>query len=518
MEAEGLSRELAGDLGRAVVAFLEIRGLSRRFPGVDALRDVNLDAEPGEVHALIGANGAGKSTLMNLLGGVLPASSGEIRLAGARFAPSSPRAAQAAGVSTVYQELSLIAQRSIDENIFLGREPANRLGIVDRARLRTETETLLRRYHLPLDPLAPVEELTVAQQQMVEIARALSVQARVLILDEPTAVLSLHERENLFDIIKTLKGEGVLVLYVSHRLDEIFAIADRVTVLRDGRKIATVGTAETTERELVRMMIGHDVRDRLPLPHVPMDEPPLLEVTYETEARRCSFVLRRGELLGIAGFVGAGRSFLARSIMGAARTGRLEMRLAGQPLRIESPRDAINHGILYLTEDRKREGLFDTRSVLDNTTAAALPLFSRAGILHKRTERQRANAVLDGLRLVAHSLDAPVIELSGGNQQKVVLGRALLRQPKVLICDEPTRGVDVGAKEEIYAILLGLAEQGVGIIVISSEAKELLALTHRTLVMRDRTIVAEFQADAANEAEILLAATGAARTEEMASA
>jgi ABC-type sugar transport system ATPase subunit len=495
------------------MAFLEIRDLWRRFPGVDALRAVTLEAELGEVQALVGANGAGKSTLMNILAGVLPPSRGEIRLGGARFAPDSPRAAQAQGIGVVYQELSLIAERSVADNVFLGREPAGRFGVVDRRRLAAQTRDLLDRYHLPLDPAALVEDLSVAQRQLVEIARALSIDARVLILDEPSAVLSLHEQDNLFAIVARLKAAGLLILYVSHRLGEIFRIADRVSVLRDGRKVATLATAGATQAELVRLMIGHDVRDRLPLPEAG-DGRPLLEVTCRGACGRpsCSFALRRGEILGMAGFVGAGRTRLARAIIGASGPGAsdaVEVLVEGQARRIRSPADAIEQGVLYVTEDRKREGLFANLPVLANATAAALPLLSWAGVLRPRAERARAGAILADLRLVAHSLDVPVSELSGGNQQKVVLGRALLRAPRVLICDEPTRGVDVGAKDELYGILLRLAAGGVGIIVISSEVKELLMLSHRILVMRDGGVVAEFATAQASEDQILLAATGA---------
>ncbi|HSA82413.1 MAG TPA: sugar ABC transporter ATP-binding protein [Geminicoccaceae bacterium] len=495
------------------MAFLEIRDLWRRFPGVDALQAVTLEAERGEVHALVGANGAGKSTLMNILAGVLPASSGEIRLGGAPFTPDSPRAAQARGIGVVYQELSLIPERSVADNVFLGREPAGRFGVVDRGRLAAQTRALLERYRLPLDPAAVIADLSVAQRQLVEIARALSIDAQVLILDEPTAVLSLHEQDNLFAIVARLKAAGLLVLYVSHRLDEIFRIADRVTVLRDGRKVRTLATASATQAELVRLMIGHDVRDRLPLPEV-KGERPLLEVTWQGGHGRpsSSFALRRGEILGIAGFVGAGRTRLARAIIGASepRVGdAVGVVIAGQGRRIRSPAEAIAHGILYVTEDRKREGLFANLTVLANATAAALPVVSQAGVLTARAERERAGAILADLRLVAHSLDVPVSELSGGNQQKVVLGRALLRAPKVLICDEPTRGVDVGAKDELYGILLRLAAAGVGIVVISSEVKELLMLSHRVLVMRDGAVVAEFETARTSEDQILLAATGA---------
>jgi ABC-type sugar transport system ATPase subunit len=517
VEAQVLSvvaRPRGGAAGQDGMPFLEIRGLSRHFPGVEALSAVDLDGELGEVHALVGANGAGKSTLINILAGVLPANRGEIRLGGAPFRPESPRAAQAQGVSTVYQELSLIPQRSVAENIFLGREPTNRLGVVDRKRLHGGTRELLQRYHLPLEAESPVETLSVAQQQLVEIARALSLDARVLILDEPTAVLSLHEQQNLFAIVAKLRAAGLLILYVSHRLDEIFTIADRVSVLRDGRKIATLNANKTSQAELVGLMIGHEVRDRLPLPEV-ADDRPLLEVTYRSERGRSTFALRRGEILGLAGFVGAGRSHLARALAGLGEAGEVDLAVMGEPQRFRVPADAIAEGLLYVTEDRKREGLFANLSVLANTTAAALPMFSRAGLLRAQAERERAGATLQSLRLVAQSLDVPVSELSGGNQQKIVLGRALMRTPKVLICDEPTRGVDVGAKDEIYGILTRLAAAGVGILVISSEVKELIMLTHRIMVMRDRMIVGTFETPATSEDEILLAATGTARADVM---
>ena len=487
---------------------------STAFPGVAALSAVDLDAGLGEVHALVGANGAGKSTLINILAGVLPASRGEIRLGGAPFRPESPRAAQAQGISTVYQELSLIPQRSVAENIFLGREPTNRLGVVDQKRLHSGTRELLQRYHLPLEAEAPVESLSVAQQQLVEIARALSLDARVLILDEPTAVLSLHEQQNLFAIVAKLRAAGLLILYVSHRLDEIFTVADRVSVLRDGRKIATLNASETSRAQLVRLMIGHEVRDRLPLPEV-VDDRPLLEVTYRSERGHSTFALRHGEILGLAGFVGAGRSHLARALVGLGDAGEVDIAIMGQPQHFRAPADAIEEGLLYVTEDRKREGLFANLSVLANTTAAALPMFSHAGLLRAQAEREHAGATLQSLRLIAQSLDIPVSELSGGNQQKVVLGRALMRTPKVLVCDEPTRGVDVGAKDEIYGILTRLAADGVGIIIISSEVKELIMLTHRIMVMRDRVIVATFETPATSEDEILLAATGTARADAM---
>jgi ABC-type sugar transport system ATPase subunit len=484
------------------MAFLEIRGLSKTFPGVTALDGVDLAAEAGEVHALVGANGAGKSTLMNVLAGVLSPNTGEIRLAGRPVAFAAPRAAREAGVSIVYQESSAIPDLTVAENIFLGREPSRRLGLLDRRRLYGEARRLLDHYHLPLDPAAPVRHLSVAGQQLVEIARALSISARILILDEPTAVLSLAEQRNLFDIIAGSKGPHRLILYVSHRLEEVLAIADRITVLRDGRKVATVAAAGLRQADLVRLMVGHDLRESFPLP-APASSPPLLDVAVEGNPARLQ--VRRGEIVGLAGLVGAGRSRLGRALGGLEP---IDLRIDGRPVRLRSPADALAHGIVYLTEDRKGEGLFANLSVLVNTTAAALPSLSRLGVLSAASERAAGEAILGRLRLVARSLGAPVRELSGGNQQKVIFGRALLGRPRVLVCDEPTRGIDVGAKDEIYELLIELARQGVAIVLISSEMKEVLALSHRIVVMRDGRVVREFAGDEAKEHDVLMAAMG----------
>ena len=484
------------------MAFLEIRGLSKLFAGVTALDGVDLSAEAGEVHAVVGANGAGKSTLMNVLAGVLSPSAGEVRLAGVPVAFASPRAARDAGISIVYQESSAISDLTVAENIFLGREPVGRLGLLDRRRLYAQARQLLDRYHLPLDPGGPVRGLSVAGQQLVEIARALSVSARVLILDEPTAVLSLAEQRNLFDIIAGLEDPHRLILYVSHRLEEVLAIADRVTVLRDGRKVATDAAAGLRQADLVRFMVGHDARERFPLPP-PAPSAPVLDVGVEGNPAR--FQVRRGEIVGLAGLVGAGRPRLGRAIGGLEP---VDLRIDGRPVRLRSPADALAHGIVYLTEDRKREGVFPNLSVLVNTTAAALPALSRLGVLSAARERTAAQAILAQLRLVARSLGAPVRELSGGNQQKVIFGRALLARPRVLVCDEPTRGIDVGAKDEIYDLLIDLARQGAAIILISSEMKEVLALSHRVVVMRDGRVVREFAGGEAREHDVLMAAMG----------
>jgi ABC-type sugar transport system ATPase subunit len=490
------------------VPLLEIRGLSKVFPGVVALAGLDIDAEAGEVHAIVGANGAGKSTLMNILAGVFSATAGSIRLANRPFAAAAPRQARDQGISIVYQELTVLPLMTVAENVYLGREPIKASGLLDLQRLRADTEQLLQRFGLPLQPDAIVGDLSVAQQQLVELARALSLDAKVVIFDEPTAVLSLAEQQRLFDTIRGLREAGILVLYVSHRLEEIFAIADRVTVLRDGRKVATSEIGQIDQPALVQQMIGHEVRERYPVPAVQAREQ-LLHASYHWRGAPSELVLRRGEILGLAGLVGSGRTRLARALAGLNPGLSMQIELEGRRLAGRDPREAIRHGIIYLTENRKHDGLFANLSVLANATAASLGRFSRGGMLLGSQERSAAGAVLEQIRLVARSLSTPVGRLSGGNQQKVIFGRALICRPKLLICDEPTRGVDIGAKEEIYDILLRLAEQGVGIILISSEWKELLALSHRLLVIRDGAIVAECAPDAGEHA-VLMAATGAA--------
>ena len=482
---------------------LEARKLGKRFGAVLSLDGIDLVADGGEVHAVTGANGAGKSTFMNLLAGVFAPSAGEILIDGAPVRFGSPRAARDAGIGVVYQELTVLPQLTVAENIFLAREPRTPLGWLDRRQLCDNAARLLAEFGLALDPQRLVGELNVATQQLVELARALSVSARVLILDEPTAVLSPAERDGLFKVVAALKRKGLLVFFVTHRLDEVFAIADRVTVLRNGRRVVTAPVAALDHPTLVRHMVGHDVAARAALPALDASAP-LVKIEHRSQTGHGTLALRGGEIVGLAGLVGSGRTRLARTLAGLNRDAGVRVEFAGHAVDIRSAGDAIRHGIVYLTEDRKRDGLFSGLPVLHNATAATLGRYTRGGVLDGAAERRAAGTVFERLRLVARSLDAPVHELSGGNQQKVMFGRALLCRPRLLICDEPTRGVDVGARDEIYQTLLDLAAAGVPIVLISSELKELLMLSHRMLVMRDGRVVGELPGGA-TEQDVLMA-------------
>jgi ABC-type sugar transport system ATPase subunit len=493
------------------MALLETRRLSKRFPGIVALDEVDFEADAGEVRAVVGANGAGKSTFMNILAGVFPPSSGEIRLAGRPVAVASPRAAHELGINIVFQEFSSTPELTVAENIFLGREPVTHYGLIHRKRLRRDAREILDRYHLDLSPDAMVGSLSVAQRQQVELARALSTSARILILDEPTAVLSPRDWQNLRNIIGHMTREGHLVLYVSHRLDEVFSIADRITVLRNGRAVATGTASAMTQRELVRLMTGREARKVGALAPPQMTAGPLLlSVSVQREDGVSSFRLQRGEIVGLGGLVGSGRTALARSLIGLTPGMHPALTIDGKPVRIKTPRQAFANGIAYLTEDRKRDGLFPNLSVTVNCSAATLPAYSPWGILDQDSERRACGSILQQLGLVARSLDMAAEELSGGNQQKVVMARALLARPRILICDEPTRGVDVQAKVEIYDLLQKLAAQGVGILLISSEFSELLSLTHRILVIRGAAVLSELVTADVTEERLLLAATGGA--------
>ena len=488
-------------------SFLELRGISKRFPGVVALNDVNLEVRAGDVHALLGENGAGKSTLIKTIAGVYRPDEGDIRVDGRTARIRNPHDAQALGISTIFQEFTLAPDMTVAENIFLGREPLRfpPLAIVDRGALIRHTRGVLASLDLQIDPHAKVKHLGVAQQQMVEIAKALSLDARLIIMDEPTATLTAHEIDRLFQAIDRLKRRGVAVIYVSHRLDEVKTICDRATFLRDGACIATVPVASTTIDEMIRLMVGRDLKDKFPKIAIePREE--LLRVerlTRKGVLHEVSFSVRRGEIVGIAGLVGSRRTETARAIFGADPLDGGRILLRGAPVKVRHPADAIASGIALVPEDRKRQGIFALLSVRENVVLSALERFSRGGLLSLRREKQRAQEFISSLRVATPDLEKRVLDLSGGNQQKVVIAKGLNTDAEVFLFDEPTRGIDVGGKIEVYRLMGELLSRGAAIVMISSELPEILGLSDRILVMREGRICGEFTRAEATEEKIL---------------
>ncbi|HEY2558146.1 MAG TPA: sugar ABC transporter ATP-binding protein [Caldimonas sp.] len=499
------SRAVA-DPAPGTAPLLELRGVGKRYGAMWALEGVDLAARAGEVHALLGANGAGKTTLLHVLGGITSPSAGEIRFDGRPVVLRSPADAARAGIASVHQELAVLPQLTVAENVWLAREPRTAWAALDRRAMRRQTVELLDAYGLPLDPDATAGTLSVAGRQLVEIARALSASTRILALDEPSAVLSMRERDRLFEIVRRLKAKGLLVLFVSHRLEEAFEITDRVTVLRNGRKVFEGETAAVSRGELVRQMVGHAVDDREAAAPRRSGASKVVVEVRPSAAEPVAMELRAGEIVGLGGLVGGGRTRLARRLAGLDLATTATYRIGDEPpFTIRSARQAIEHGIVYLTEDRKRDGLFLDLPVASNASAASLGRIVRFGVLTARREQASVAPTLARLQLVSASLRMPVRRLSGGNQQKVLFGRALLARPRLLVCDEPTRGVDVGAREEIYRVIESLAEAGVAVVVISSDLKELLALSHRVLVVRAARIVADLP-PTAQERDIIEAA------------
>ncbi|MCX7623330.1 MAG: sugar ABC transporter ATP-binding protein [Thermomicrobium sp.] len=497
------------------VPVLEARDISKRFPGVVALEGVTLRVYPGEIHAVVGENGAGKSTLMKILSGVHQPNEGELLLDGRPVRFADPRQALAHGIGIIYQELSVVDTLSVGENIFLGRLPqrVGVPGVVDWHRLWRDAAQVLERVGAPVDPHQQVRELSVAQKQLVEIARVLSQDVRVLILDEPTSSLSLQETARLFEILRGLRAQGVAIIYISHRLEEVFAIADRVTVLRDGRVVGTQPIGEATREGLIRMMVGRDLSAYYGTVRS-SPGPARLEVRQLSRAgvlRDVSLTVRAGEIVGLAGLVGAGRTELARCLFGVDPIDAGEIRVDGQRVTIRNPQDAVRHGIVLVPEDRKLQALVLILTVRENIALPVLPRLARFGFLSRRREEELAQGFVERLRIRTPSLEQRVLNLSGGNQQKVVLARALATNPKVLILDEPTRGIDVGAKAEVHALIAELAEAGMAILLISSELPEVLSMSHRVLVMSGGRLVAEFPREEASEERVLAAATGQAR-------
>ncbi|SFQ03494.1 sugar ABC transporter ATP-binding protein [Tranquillimonas alkanivorans] len=487
---------------------LQAQALRKQFGNNVVLRDVDLSVGRGEVHAIVGENGAGKSTLIKILGGVHRADGGTMKLEGRELILNSPQAALDQGIVVIHQELSLAPDLTTEENIFLGHFPRNALGLLDRRRMRERTRELLDRLSIEIDPTVPVGQLSIAQQQMIEIAKAISVEAKMLVLDEPTAVLDANRVDTLFDLVERLKAQGIGIVFISHHLEEIFRIADRVTVLRDGERTGTSDVSAIDQDWLVSKMIGrefeaHHTQAR-GMGEVALE---LEELSSEGAFENVSFSVRAGEIVGLAGLIGAGRTEVAQAIFGVRPHSSGQMKVFGRPTRFSGPGAAKRQGIAYVSEDRKAFGLLPNRPVRENATISNLARFRSLGLLRLDRERAFVREQIEQLDIRLPSMQAEISTLSGGNQQKVLLGRALAGRPRVLIFDEPTRGVDIGAKREIYRFIEELAEDGVAIIVISSEMEEVLRLSDRVLVMRGGRVAAELPRGEATEESVMRAAS-----------
>lgn len=498
---------------------LEARGIVKRFPGVLALDGAEIRLRPGRLNALMGENGAGKSTLMNILAGVFPPDAGEVLLDGQPVHFRTPLEAQQAGIAIIHQELNLADQLTVAENLFLAREPKTALGFVDRARMRGEARTLISRVGLDLDPDLKVGELPVATQQVIEIAKALAQESRVLILDEPTSALTAHETDTLFRLIDQLKADGVALAYITHRFEELDAIADEVTVFRDGKFVCERPYEGLSREELVRSMIGRDAPTlTATATSVPSNKPaPLLAVRDLTlrnslPAKRprvdhCTFEVRAGEVVGLFGLMGAGRTELLEAIFGVhPHLTSGEVLIEGNPCHIRSPADAYRAGLALAPEDRKAAGLALGRDITENVTLACLSRFVRFGLVDNADRRQLTRSFVDRLGVRTPSLGQKVRNLSGGNQQKVVLAKQLATKPRVLMLDEPTRGIDVGAKQEVYKLIRELADEGLSVLVVSSEAPEVMALSDRILVLCEGRMTGQFARGQADQQQLLAAA------------
>ncbi len=490
---------------------LRMQGISKRYPGVVALDGVDLEVVPGEVHILLGENGAGKSTLMKILAGAVRRDVGTIEMDGTLAVLNSPRDAQRLGISIIYQEFNLVPHLSVAENIFLGREFKALPGVIDQGRIVREAAALLKNLGVAIDANETVRRLGVAEQQMVEVAKALSIDAKILVMDEPTSALTEKEIVRLFQVIQTLRSRGVAIIYISHRMEELFQIGSRVTVLRDGRYVGTRQIKDITMAELIRMMVGRDLNEQFPA-RIPALGDEVLRVeglSRQGVLHDISFSLRRGEILGLAGLMGAGRTELARALFGADPIDAGRILIKGKPVAIDGPKRAIAEGMGFLTEDRKRQGLVLCSDVTDNTCLASLDRFSRGGVMNPSKERARAGALAKELRTKTPSLSQKVINLSGGNQQKVVLAKWLCRDADILIFDEPTRGIDVGAKSEIYQLMNRLAAEGKAILMISSELPEVMGMSDRILVMCRGRIAGDYASGTADQETLLKCALGA---------
>lgn len=489
---------------------LEMKNITKTFPGVKALDKVNFSLKKGEVHALIGENGAGKSTLMKVLNGIYQRDHGEIILRGEPVEFKGTKEAQKAGLAIIHQELELVPYLSTAENIYLGREDRNGI-FINYKKLYKKTEKILKMLGVNIDPKAKLKDLNIGSQQMVEIAKAVSQDADILVMDEPTSSLTSQEIEILFELIERLKKQEITIVYISHRLEEVFEICDRVTVLRDGEFVSEVKTSETDQDQLIKMMVGRTIKDRFPAVEFnPGQE--ILKVSNLSAADKinnASFSLKRGEILGVAGLMGSGRTELAKAIFGVFKEKSGDIFYKGSKLKINSPADAIEHGIYYLSENRKEEGLILGLSVADNISISVLKTILNAEIfIDSKAEKKLAKKYINDLNIKTPSEKQLVQNLSGGNQQKVVISKLLSTKPEIVILDEPTRGIDVGAKREIYKLMQDLVANDVAVILISSELPEVLNLSNRVLVMHEKQIMGELDATEADQEAVMQLATG----------
>ncbi|MEK8129195.1 sugar ABC transporter ATP-binding protein [Paenibacillus filicis] len=486
-----------------------MKTVTKSFFGVKALDQVNFNLQKGEVHALLGENGAGKSTLMKMIAGIHEPDEGEMILRGQPVRMTSPSVSQQHGISIIHQELNLNPYMSVAENIFIGREP-HRLGFVDFAKMESESVKLLEQLGLEISPKAKVSTLSIGEQQIIEIIKALSLQAEILIMDEPTAVLTERESEKLFALIHQLKRQGVAIIYISHRLNELKLFCDRMTVLRDGKHVITREFGGITEREIANLMVGRELKDLYPAKPSRFG-PEMLRVeglTSEPHFREISFQLRKGEILGFAGLIGAGRTELASAIFGGKPVHAGKVYYQGQEVKVTSPIRAVRYGFGFATEDRKQTGLLLEMSVAHNMTLPSLNKISRFGFIRRKAEQEVVREKIGELGIKVNQMEHPVKHLSGGNQQKVVLAKWLVAETELFFLDEPTRGIDVGAKSEIYSLISKLAQQGKGVIVISSELPELLGMCNRIIVLHQGRVTGELHHSEASEHAIMALAAG----------
>jgi inositol transport system ATP-binding protein len=489
---------------------LVMEHISKAFPGVQALSDVQLTVRRGSVHALMGENGAGKSTLMKVLIGMYIPEEGEITFLGKKVNIENTKQALRMGIAMIHQELSPEPYMTVAENIFLGREPIGRFGLIDKKKMVADTRALLEHLEINIDPNTVMRNLSVANTQMVEIAKAISYDSSLLIMDEPTSAITEREVAHLFRIIRSLREKGVAIIYITHKMDEVFQIADDITVFRDGRHIATVPASQTDRNSLIAMMVGRELTNLFPKEDALIGEVVLAVqgLTRTGIVEDVSFELRRGEILGLAGLMGAGRTEVIEGIFGIKPIDAGEITVKGQRVQIKSPRDAIRHGMALLTEDRKLTGIMGVLSVRDNMMIASLRSYSKGGFLNKRIINETCAKEKTRLELKTPSMDQLIRLLSGGNQQKVLVSRWLLTVPDILILDEPTRGIDVGAKSEIHRLMSKLAQEGKAIIMVSSELPEILGMSDRVLVMHEGRVGGIFDRKDATQENIMRAATG----------